>query len=103
MNIDDFMYKSTRGGIKDVLALYEAILLTSGIYIRLDRHGFDICYHRYKILGGSKTFHNIERNGQYNTWNLKRKPIGQRDMPSGRKIPVASGGCTNILSSQIKK
>ena len=103
MNIDDFMYKSTRGGRKDVLALYEAILLTSGIYIRLDRNGFDVCYSRYKMLGGSKAFHYIERNGHYHNWTLKRKPIGQKDMPGGRRILVVSGGCTNILSSQIKK
>ena len=57
MDIVDFMNRRSKGGRKEIIKLYEGILLVNGIYSKLDKSGFETCYNRYKELGGRQTFY----------------------------------------------
>jgi|2_EtaG_2_1085320.scaffolds.fasta_scaffold57764_2 hypothetical protein len=53
--MNKFLYQSTSGRV-EILRLYESILLTNGIFSRLDKKGFNTCYKRYRELGGRREF-----------------------------------------------
>ena len=77
MNINNYFNKNIRGSRKEILGLYENILLANGIYTRLDKIGFNACYERYKKLGGRKDFVFLgEPNGLKYNWIKAMKVNG---------------------------
>ena len=55
MNIENWL-PTPKFGRRELLRMYEEVLLTNGIHYPMTKLGFDTCYKRYQVLGGKKGF-----------------------------------------------
>ena len=55
MNIEEWL-PTPRFGRREILRMYEEILISNGIHYPMTKSGFETCYRRYQVLGGKKEF-----------------------------------------------
>tara|TARA_R100000458_G_scaffold48091_1_gene47023 strand:+ start:799 stop:996 length:198 start_codon:yes stop_codon:yes gene_type:complete len=55
MNIENWL-PTPRFGRRELLRMYEEILIANGIHYPMTKLGFETCYKRYQVLGGKKEF-----------------------------------------------